>query len=80
LSPTQISDGAFSGTTTGGALQERFFDTSIVAGTTTTQGSHAGLFTGSDGQEIVGGITIPHLREGRPLTEKGIFVAGRTGP
>ena len=85
LGPAGISDGAFTGTATGGEL---ISGSTISSGTTTMTGSYAGLFTGANGAEVVGGVAIPHIAEGaavqlwgdQPLTEIGAFLAERTGP
>jgi hypothetical protein len=79
LGQTGIVDGAFAGAATGGELG-RSVIFSFMPGTTTAPGSHSGLFTGATGQEIVGGVVIPHDEAGRALTEVGAFVTERTGP
>jgi hypothetical protein len=63
---TSIVDGGFAGTTSGGA-----FDT---AGATASAGEYGGLLTGSDGQEVVGGVQILHENAGS-LIETGAFIA-----
>jgi hypothetical protein len=76
LAPTTIAEGAFGGVATGGAALDGWTFRS-----TTSPGSYAGLFTGAEGQELVGGVVIPHVTigSGTNLTEYGAFVAERTG-
>ena len=75
LAPAAIVNGGFAGTARGGE------GTGVLA-TTVEPGGYSGLFTGADGQEIVGGLVIAHdtVLSGDRLTEHGAFIAERTGP
>jgi len=67
LSTAITSAGAFSGTTGGG---------SIIGGTTAFNGEYIGLIVGAAGNEVVGGVNIPHTQIGLDdLIEIGGFVA-----
>ncbi len=63
---TSISDGGFTGTTSGGAF--------ALAGWTAAAGEYGGVFTGADGQEIAGGVQVTHVRSGTALVEAGAFI------
>ena len=58
LARTALSDGAFSGSATGGA---------------TASGSYAGVIVGADGSEAIGGVTLTHTGA-TAGTEQGGFV------
>ena len=68
LEAGSISGGGFSGEATGGAGNG-----SIV--TTVDPGAYSGLFTGPDGEQVVGGVVLGHTYLGDPVTEYGAFVA-----
>jgi hypothetical protein len=80
LGQATIADGDFAGTTTGGAVEALVRPNLTIPGTSAAPGTYSGLFTGADGQEIVGSVAIPHLSSGNLLTEYGAFVAERSGP
>lgn len=65
LNAANISGGEFSGTTSGGVH--------TYPGATVSNGAYSGMFTGADGQEIVGGVTMEHDFDGVYL-EVGAFV------
>lgn len=67
LNATDIDDAGFAGTTTGGAFND---GTASVS-----DGSYSGLFVGEDGEEIVGGVSVQHVRSGTDLVEVGVFIA-----
>lgn len=75
LAPAAIVNGSFAGTAGGGAGTG-------ALGTTVQPGAYAGLFTGANGQELVGGIVIAHetVATRTPLTEHGAFIAERAAP
>lgn len=64
LSASSISNGAFSGTTSGGS----------GGNYTASDGTYEGLFTGADADEVIGSISIPMTDINRPGFETGIFV------
>lgn len=67
LEEVTFSDGAFFGTTSGGAYNDGV--------STVSAGEYGGLFTGNTGQEIVGGIQVLHVNNGLALIESGAFIA-----
>jgi hypothetical protein len=65
-----LVNGSVGGPTSGGLASD--------LGYTGVRGSYTGLFVGSDGQEVVGGMTLTHTRSGRPrFVEYGGFVASQ---
>lgn len=67
LEAASIVDGAFTGTTSGGAADEE--------GSTVSPGEYGGLFTGATGQEVVGGVQLSHDIDGTRFIESGAFIA-----
>lgn len=68
LSKTVITGtGSFVGVATGGAVR--------FPGASSSPGLYSGLIVGSDGQEVVGDLLIPHFIDGGPFEEIGIFEA-----
>jgi len=68
LSEAGISGGRFSGTVTGGAGNSSYI-------TTVSDGSYKGMMAGPNGEEVVGGVIIPHVYGGTDnLTEYGAFM------
>jgi len=64
LNLTDLDDGSFIGTTTGGS----------GGGGTAGAGDYAGLIVGPDGREVVGAVRIPHDFSGTAYTEYGGFI------
>ena len=67
LSVSSISNGAFSGTASGGGGG----DDNYVA----SDGTYEGMFTGADATEVIGSINIPMTSDSHVGFEMGIFIA-----
>ena len=78
LSASSISNGAFSGTASGGGGGDG--DGNYVA----SDGTYEGMFTGADATEVIGSINIPMTDDDGedPIDgfEMGIFIAGEFTP
>jgi hypothetical protein len=72
LSVSSISNGAFSGTASGGGGG----DDNYVA----SDGTYEGMFTGADATEVIGSINIPMTGGGYVGFEMGIFIAEEVTP
>ena len=72
LSVSSISNGAFSGTASGGGGG----DDNYVA----SDGTYEGMFTGADATEVIGSINIPMTGDSRVGFEMGIFIAEEVTP
>ena len=72
LSVSSISNGAFSGTASGGGGGNQ----NNVA----SDGTYEGMFTGADATEVIGSINIPMTGDSRVGFEMGIFIAEEVTP
>ena len=72
LSVSSISNGAFSGTASGGGGG----DDNYVA----SDGTYEGMFTGADATEVIGSINIPMTGDSYVGFEMGIFIAEEVTP
>ena len=74
LSVSSISNGAFSGTASGGGGGDGgpgFSGANFVRG----DGTYEGMFTGADASEVIGSINIPMTNDRYSGFEMGIFIA-----
>ena len=79
LSVSSISNGAFSGTASGGGGGDGgpgFSGANFVRG----DGTYEGMFTGADASEVIGSINIPMTSDGYSGFEMGIFIAEEVTP
>jgi hypothetical protein len=79
LSVSSISNGAFSGTASGGGGGDAgpgFSGANFVRG----DGTYEGMFTGADASEVIGSINIPMTSDGYSGFEMGIFIAEEVTP
>jgi len=67
LSEAALSNGRFSGGVSGGS------GNGIIV-TTASDGTYQGMIVGPNGEEVVGGVIIPHLYGPDEVTEYGAFI------
>ena len=72
LSVSSISNGAFSGTASGGGGG---YDNKVAS-----DGTYEGMFTGADATEVIGSINIPMTGDSYVGFEMGIFIAEEVTP
>ena len=72
LSVSSISNGAFSGTASGGGGG---YDNYVAS-----DGTYEGMFTGADATEVIGSINIPMTNDSYVGFEMGIFIAEEVTP